>query len=160
MTVKEIAEHIAGNGYEVLVSLSIANLVAQAIKIVTVAVKRKSVKWTILFATGGMPSSHSSTVTAMATSVGLIDGFSSTTFAIAVCAAVIVMFDAAGVRRNASKHAKVLNSLVQELLSPDHFMSREKLKEFLGHTPLEVFAGAGLGVALAVALNIYLGSLI
>lgn len=157
---KEIAEHIAGNGYEVLVSLSIANLVAQAIKIVTVAVKRKSVKWTILFATGGMPSSHSSTVTAMATSVGLIDGFSSTTFAIAVCAAVIVMFDAAGVRRNASKHAKVLNSLVQELLSPDHFMSREKLKEFLGHTPLEVFAGAGLGVALAVALNIYLGSLI
>jgi acid phosphatase family membrane protein YuiD len=158
--VKEIAEHIAGNGYEVLVSLSIANLVAQAIKIVTVAIKRKSVKWTILFATGGMPSSHSSTVTAMATSVGIIDGFSSTTFAIAVCAAVIVMFDAAGVRRNASKHAKVLNSLVQELLSPDHFMSREKLKEFLGHTPLEVFAGAGLGVALAVALNFYLGGLI
>ncbi len=157
---KEIAEHIAGNGYEVLVSLSIANLVAQAIKIVTVAIKRKSVKWTILFATGGMPSSHSSTVTAMATSVGIIDGFSSTTFAIAVCAAVIVMFDAAGVRRNASKHAKVLNSLVQELLSPDHFMSREKLKEFLGHTPLEVFAGAGLGVALAVALNFYLGGLI
>lgn len=160
MTVKEIAEYVAGNGYEVLVSLSIANLVAQAIKICTVAVKRRSVKWTILFATGGMPSSHSSTVTAMATSVGLIDGFSSTTFAIAVCAAVIVMFDAAGVRRNASKHAKVLNSLVQELLSPDHFMSREKLKEFLGHTPLEVFAGAGLGVALAAALNIYLGSLI
>jgi len=154
--VKEIAQYIAGNGFEVLVSLSIANLVAQAIKIITVAVKRKSVKWTILFATGGMPSSHSSTVTAMATSVGLIDGFSSTTFAIAVCAAVIVMFDAAGVRRNASKHAKVLNNLVQELLSPDHFMSREKLKEFLGHTPLEVFAGAGLGVALAVALNFYL----
>lgn len=159
MKMNDIASQIVGNGLEVVVSLSIANLVAQAIKIITMAVKRKSIRWTILFATGGMPSSHSSTVTAMATSVGLIDGFSSTTFAIAVCAALIVMFDAAGVRRNASKHAKVLNSLIQELLSPDHFMSREKLKEFLGHTPLEVFAGAGLGVALALGLNYYLAIL-
>lgn len=152
----EFLHAIRGNGYEVLVSLGMANVLAQGIKIATVAIQKRSFKWSILFATGGMPSSHSSTVTAMTTSVGLIDGFNSTTFAIAVCASLIVMFDAAGVRRNASKHAKVLNRLMSDLLSPDHLLSREKLKEFLGHTPLEVFAGAGLGILVAFGLNLWL----
>ena len=144
---------IRHTGWEVLLSFVIANLIAQWVKIITVGYKKKSFKWTILFATGGMPSSHSSTVTAMATSIGLIDGFDSTNYALAVCFATVVMFDAAGLRRNASKQAMVLNRMIKELLSPESTVSRVKLKEFLGHTPTEVLVGALLGVAVSLALH-------
>lgn len=144
---------IRHTGYEVLLSFVVANLIAQTVKIITVGFKKKTFKWTILFATGGMPSSHSSTVTSMATSVGLIDGFDSTNYALAVCFATVVMFDAAGLRRNASKQAMVLNRMIKELLSPESNVSRVKLKEFLGHTPTEVLVGALLGVAVSVALH-------
>ena len=97
----EFLLNIRDTGWEVILSFAVANIIAQVIKILTVAIKKRTFKWTILFATGGMPSSHSSTVVGMATSVGLIDGFSSTTYAIAVCFATVVMFDAAGLRRNA-----------------------------------------------------------
>ena len=92
----EFLQHIKHTGWEVIAAFVIANLIAQFAKILTVAVKKKTFKWTILFATGGMPSSHSSTVVAMATTIGLIDGFDSTTYAMAVCFATVVMFDAAG----------------------------------------------------------------
>ena len=144
---------IRHTGYEVLLSFVVANLIAQTVKIITVGFKKKTFKWTILFATGGMPSSHSSTVTSMATSVGLIDGFDSTNYALAVCFATVVMFDAAGLRRNASKQAMVLNRMIKELLSPESNVSRVKLKEFLGHTPTEVLVGALLGVAVSLALH-------
>jgi len=146
-------EHIHGTGWEVIAAFVIANLIAQAIKILTVAIKKRTFKWTILFATGGMPSSHSSTVVAMATSVGLIEGFSSTNYAIAVCFATVVMFDAAGLRRNASKQAMVLNRLIKQLISPDTETGKVKLKEFLGHTPTEVLVGALLGIAVSLALH-------
>jgi hypothetical protein len=146
-------QHIHGTGWEVIIAFVVANLIAQAIKILTVAVKKRTFKWTILFATGGMPSSHSSTVVAMATSVGLIDGFDSTTYAMAVCFATVVMFDAAGLRRNASKQAMVLNRMIKQLLSPESETGKVKLKEFLGHTPTEVLVGALLGVAVSLALH-------
>lgn len=149
----EFLLHIRHTGWEVIVAFVAANLIAQSVKILTVAVKKKTFKWTILFATGGMPSSHSSTVTAMATSVGLIDGFNSTTYAMAVCFATVVMFDAAGLRRNASKQAMVLNRMIKELLSPDSNVRTVKLKEFLGHTPTEVLVGALLGVAVSLAMH-------
>lgn len=144
---------IQNTGWEVIAAFIIANLIAQFFKILTVAIKKKTFKWTILFATGGMPSSHSSTVVAMATSVGLIDGFGSTTYAMAVCFATVVMFDAAGLRRNASKQAMVLNRMIKELLSPDSNVRTVKLKEFLGHTPTEVLVGALLGIAVSLALH-------
>lgn len=144
---------IRNTGWEVIVAFVAANLIAQAFKILTVAVKKRTFKWTILFATGGMPSSHSSTVVAMATSVGLIDGFNSTNYAISVCFATVVMFDAAGLRRNASKQAMVLNRMIKELLSPDSNVRTVKLKEFLGHTPVEVLVGAILGVAVSFLLH-------
>lgn len=144
---------IRDSGWEVIIAFSAANLIAQGIKILTVAIKKRSFKWTILFATGGMPSSHSSTVVAMATSVGLIDGFNSTNYAIAVCFATVVMFDAAGLRRNASKQAMVLNRMIKELLSTDSSVTTVKLKEFLGHTPTEVLVGALLGVAVSFLLH-------
>jgi hypothetical protein len=144
---------IRHTGWEVIVSFVVANLIAQFFKILTVAIKKRTFRWTILFATGGMPSSHSSTVVAMATTVGLIDGFNSTTYAIAVCFATVVMFDAAGLRRNASKQAMVLNRLIKQLLSPDSETGKVKLKEFLGHTPTEVLVGALLGIVVSIALH-------
>ena len=146
-------QHIHGTGWEVILAFVIANLIAQFFKILTVAIKKRTFRWTILFATGGMPSSHSSTVTAMTTSVGLLDGFQSTTYAIAVCFALVVMFDAAGLRRNASKQAMVLNRMIKQLLSPDSEAGKVKLKEFLGHTPTEVLVGALLGVAVSLVLH-------
>ncbi|MGB0917146.1 MAG: divergent PAP2 family protein [Flavobacteriales bacterium] len=144
---------IRHTGWEVMLSFVVANLIAQTAKIITVGFKKRTFKWTILFATGGMPSSHSSTVTSMATSVGLIDGFDSTTYALAVCFATVVMFDAAGLRRNASKQAMVLNRMIKELLSPESKVRTVKLKEFLGHTPTEVLVGALLGVAVSLTLH-------
>lgn len=146
-------QHIHNTGWEVIIAFIVANLIAQFFKILTVAIKKRTFKWTILFATGGMPSSHSSTVVAMATSVGLIDGFHSTTYAMAVCFATVVMFDAAGLRRNASKQAMVLNRMIKQLLSPDSETGKVKLKEFLGHTPTEVLVGALLGVAVSLLLH-------
>lgn len=139
-----------------ILALVIANIVAQIIKVVRIGVRKRKVLPSLFFATGGMPSSHSSTVVAMATSVGLVDGFLSTTYAVASCFAVVVMFDAAGLRRNAGKQAQVLNKIVVELLSPDSTLSKERLKEFLGHTSLEVFAGALLGVAVSFGLRFLL----
>lgn len=149
----EFLANVRHTGWEVILAFIVANLIAQFFKILTVAIKKKTFRWTILFATGGMPSSHSSTVVAMATSVGLIDGFSSTNYAIAVCFATVVMFDAAGLRRNASKQAMVLNRMIKELLSPDSNVRTVKLKEFLGHTPTEVLVGALLGIAISIALH-------
>ncbi len=149
----ELLQGIKNTGWEVVAAFIFANLIAQFIKIITVAIKKKTFKWTILFATGGMPSSHSSTVVGMATSVGLIDGFDSTTYALALCFATVVMFDAAGLRRNASRQAMVLNKMIKELLSPESNVSRVKLKEFLGHTPTEVLVGALLGVAVSLGLH-------
>ena len=145
--------NIRDTGWEVIVAFVAANLIAQNIKILKVAIKKRTFRWTILFATGGMPSSHSSTVVGMATSVGLIEGFASTNYAIAVCFATVVMFDAAGLRRNASKQAMVLNRMIKQLLSPDSETGKVQLKEFLGHTPTEVLVGAILGVAVSLAIH-------
>lgn len=144
---------IRHTGWEVIVAFVAANLIAQGIKILTVAIKKRTFRWTIMFATGGMPSSHSSTVVAMATSVGLVDGFASTQYAIAVCLATVVMFDAAGLRRNASRQAMVLNRMIKELFSPESNVRTVKLKEFLGHTPTEVLVGALLGIAVSATLH-------
>lgn len=153
---REFLSYISGTGGEAILAFVIANLIAQIAKVLTVAYRKRSFKWTIMFATGGMPSSHSSTVVALATSVGLIDGFTSTMFAFSTCFALVVMFDAAGLRRNASKQASVLNRIITEFFSHEQSVSKEKLKEFLGHTPSEVIVGALLGVAVSVGLHWYL----
>jgi hypothetical protein len=148
--------HIKGTGIEVIVAYIASNLIAQLAKVLTVAYRKRSFRWTIIFATGGMPSSHSSTVVAMATSIGLIEGFVSSMFAFTTCFAFIVMFDAAGLRRNASKQAHVLNRIIREFFSQESHLNTEKLKEFLGHTPLEVIVGGLLGVSVSVALHFWL----
>lgn len=95
-----------------------------------------------------MPSSHSAFVTSLATGVGLVEGFDSTLFALAAVFALIVMYDAAGVRRAAGKQARVLNAIIEDLNRRE--LHPERLRELLGHTPVEVVAGARLGVLVAI----------
>lgn len=100
-----------------------------------------------------MPSSHSSTVCALATSTGILYGGGSFEFAMAIVFAIVIMHDAIGVRREAGNHAKILNELMERLLHPDtNITPQERLKEFVGHTPLQVFAGAILGILIAVVI--------
>jgi acid phosphatase family membrane protein YuiD len=89
----------------------------------------------------------------MAVSVGFIAGFNSVLFAIAFCLAIIVMYDAAGVRRSVGLQAKVLNSMVEELFSEHPHLSSERVMEFLGHSPFEVVVGAAMGTTIAWLIN-------
>lgn len=95
--------------------------------------------------TGGMPSAHSALVSGMATAIGLLAGFGSAFFALALTLAVLTMFDASTVRRAAGMQARLLNEIVDELFQ-EHHLSERKLAELLGHTRLEVFMGALMGV--------------
>ncbi len=150
-------ELIRANGYEVLTALVVANVSAQVIKTIIHALQHKRPDFRMLFTTGGMPSSHSASVVAMATTVGLLEGFSSITFALAAAFAIVVMYDSAGVRRAAGRQAAVLNIIMKELLSEGHKLNVIKLKELLGHSPKEVLAGAVLGALVSVYLRMFLG---
>lgn len=129
------------------VSLS-AWLLAQVLKVVIDSAKSRRIDLTNLASSGGMPSSHSALVAALATSIGLSNGFASDVFAIAFIFALVVMYDAAGVRRAASIQARILNQMIDELFQ-GHPISEERLREFLGHTPVQVIAGAAVGVLFA-----------
>ena len=129
---------------EIIVASFMAWLIAQVIKVVLVLLKERRWDLSRMFGSGGMPSSHSALVVAMATAVGRLAGFSSTAFAIAVALAVIVMYDAANVRRAAGQQAELLNRIAEDFYRDKH-IDGEKLKELLGHTPIEVAAGAVLG---------------
>jgi len=142
-------------GWQVICVTVLCSAVAQAVKIVTKLFKTGQFDWRILARTGGMPSSHSSCTMGMAVSVGLIEGFNSTSFAIALCLAMIVMYDAAGVRRHVGLQARVLNQMMTEIFSEHPRLSTERIKEFLGHTPKEVFVGAILGSAIAWLFNVW-----
>lgn len=124
----------------------IAYFAAQIIKILIALIREKRLDLSLLFASGGMPSSHSSTVAALCISAGRLHGVGSSYFAISLILASIVMYDAAGVRRAAGEHAKVLNKLLEDLTSGDHDRTEEGLKELIGHTPLQVVMGAVLGI--------------
>lgn len=105
----------------------------------------------VLFGTGGMPSSHSALVASLATATGIQYGFGSAYFAIASVLALIVMYDARGVRQESGQHARVINQIVRELFS-GHTISDSELKELLGHTTIEVFVGALVGIVYTALL--------
>lgn len=129
----------------------LANLLAQTLKLFIYYVLEGRFQWERFLETGGMPSSHSATVSALAIGVGLQEGFGSTLFAVAAVLALIVMYDATGIRRAAGLHAQLLNQLVQELQKVlERGPAPEPLKELLGHTYLEVLVGALLGAAVAL----------
>lgn len=133
-----------------LFTAAICWFAAQIIKVITVLVTDKRIDFGRFVGSGGMPSSHSAFVTGLAISVGFSCGFVSEEFSIAAVLALVVMYDAAGVRRAAGEQAKILNQLVEEWGKQNFKNTEVHLKELLGHTPLQVFAGAILGVAVAM----------
>jgi uncharacterized protein len=126
-----------------------ACLLAQVIKGLVDVIKNRKLNVRVVLGSGGMPSSHSALVTALATGVGQIDGWDSIEFALATVFAIIVMYDAAGVRRAAGKQARILNQMIDELFQEEHRFNEERLKELLGHTPVQVFAGSALGILVS-----------
>lgn len=133
---------------------ALAWLIAQLIKIIIDLVKNKTIDIRLITSSGGMPSSHSSFVTSLATSVGLTNGFDSVDFAITFVLCMVVMYDAAGVRRAAGKQAAVINDIAA-IMENYGFRMDENLKELLGHTPVEVTAGAILGIGLSIVMNLF-----
>ncbi len=125
-------------------------LTAQVIKLILTLIFQKRWDWVRLFGAGGMPSAHSSSVTCAAVTAGLVAGFDSVAFGIATVFALVVMYDAAGVRRAAGSQATLLNDIVETFFS-EHYINQVKLKELLGHQPREVLAGSLLGIVVAIA---------
>ncbi|MBQ2871530.1 divergent PAP2 family protein [bacterium] len=140
---------IFNNGLEALFNGVMAAIVAQILKLIGYLITHRKLNFKILTTTGGMPSSHSAGVIGLATTVAIIDGYTSVTFAIALGYALVVMYDAAGVRRSAGKIAAVLNRIKEDIYAHKPELIGDKLKELLGHTPFEVFVGAILGFVLA-----------
>lgn len=145
-----------------LVAALSAIIFAQVIKIPIRLFVTKEFMPSLAFSTGGMPSSHSAAVAALTTSIGILDGVVSNTFAIAFVFSVIVMFDASGVRRQAGKQAVVLNQLIKDFQyfvdeakvwnKKEEYEKRQELKELLGHQPIEVFFGALTGIGISFLL--------
>lgn len=142
-----------GTGIEVIIAALFATFLAQLLKFIFYYIKHHSINFKIFASTGGMPSSHSAAVVSTMTSVGLIDGFDSVGFAISLVFGLIVMYDAAGLRRSAGQMATQLNMLVDALYEQRPHSFRNKLIELLGHTPLEVTMGALLGIAVSMAIH-------
>ncbi|MDR2183306.1 MAG: divergent PAP2 family protein [Clostridiales bacterium] len=140
---------ILGN-YALWIALC-AWLTAQVIKIIIELLRKRRLNWGLLMSSGGMPSSHSSFVTAVTTVIGLTEGFDSPIFALGAIVSLIVMYDASGVRRAAGNQAKVINDILASIENSG-FEFEKKLKEMLGHTPIEVAAGGVLGIIVALSL--------
>lgn len=133
----------------VLLIALVACILAQILKLIVELARHGKVSFRTLVETGGMPSAHSALVTALATGVGQTIGWASSQFAIAFVFAIIVMYDAAGVRQAAGKQARILNQIVDELFQENATFNEDRLKELLGHTPVQVIAGSALGVAVS-----------
>jgi uncharacterized protein len=143
--------NIIHNG-ALLIALA-ASAVAQVMKLIIEYIRNRKINFRVLFETGGMPSSHSASVTALATGVGQLKGWDGAEFALATVFAIIVMFDAAGVRQAAGKQARILNQMIDELFQENPVFNETRLKELLGHTPLQVISGCALGIALALCFG-------
>ena len=141
--------------YEVIVNGIEAAIVAQLLKFIGHLIKTRKVDFQVLATTGGMPSSHTAGVVALSTTVGIICGFDSIEFAIAIGYALVVMYDAAGLRRSTGKIAACLNKIRDDFYANGQ-VPNERLKELLGHTPFEVFVGALLGIYMAFMNHFYL----
>ncbi len=124
---------------------------AQAFKVPIDYFLNRKWNWAVAVRAGGMPSSHSALIVSAAYAIGLHYGFDTPVFALAVAIAMIVVYDAAGVRRQAGMQAEKINVIVSELLK-GHPISQQQLREVLGHTPLEVLGGILLGLAVAQAM--------
>ena len=123
-------------------------IIAQGIKVITGVFRYRRFDFRWFVGTGGMPSSHAAGASCLATSVGIVYGFNSVYFALAAAFAIVVMFDAQGVRRAAGKQARILNKITEDIYWRGK-IGDDRLRELLGHTPIEVIAGFLLGVLIA-----------
>ena len=122
--------------------------VAQGLKVLIYYVRYHKINFRLFVGTGGMPSSHSAFVSCLATTIGFETAWNSPVFLLALGMAVVIMSDAAGVRRAAGQQAKILNQMMDEFYSSRTFQQK-RLKELLGHTPIQVLMGALIGVGVA-----------
>jgi acid phosphatase family membrane protein YuiD len=136
----------------VLLAAFLAWALAQLSKTIYELLRQRKLIISRLVSSGGMPSSHSALVTGLATATGRQLGFASTAFAIAVVLAAIVMYDAAGVRRAVSIQARILNQMIEEA-SQGWMHGEKRLRELIGHTPIQVFVGGLLGVGVGLLLT-------
>ena len=134
--------------YEIIINGIEAAVVAQLLKFLGHIIKTKQVDFQVLATTGGMPSAHTAGVIALSATVGIICGYESVEFAIALGYSLVVMYDAAGLRRSTGKIAASLNKIRDDFYANGQFQP-DRLKELLGHTPFEVFVGALLGIYIA-----------
>jgi uncharacterized protein len=138
-----------------LIAAVTATFIAQVVKVVLVLATERRWAFERLLETGGMPSSHSSTVAGLATSIGVVEGWGSPFFAVALVFGSIVMYDATGIRRAAGMHAELINDLVNELAHLfDEGFQPQALKTLLGHTYPQVVVGAVIGIATGFAVSV------
>ncbi|TFH35737.1 MAG: divergent PAP2 family protein [Anaerolineales bacterium] len=135
----------------VLISALIAWSLAQVLKMPVHYLRTKERDWSLLLRAGGMPSSHTALVSGIAHGIGLSLGFDSPLFALAVAFAMIVTYDATGIRRQAGRHAIIINAMINDFLEGDPEHATEKLREVLGHSPAEAIAGLIMGIGLTQA---------
>ncbi len=133
----------------ILIVSMVAWATAQILKVLVILLRERRLDLWRLVSAGGMPSSHSALVAALATSVAIADGVKSSTFALAVVFAAVVMYDAAGIRQAVSIQARILNRMLDEYFKHQRW-NEERLRELLGHTRVEVLVGASLGILVAL----------
>ncbi len=133
-----------------LISAVTAWAAAQVLKVIIESVMNRKFTWESILASGGMPSSHSSFVTALATVIGIKYGLGSVYFSLAAALGLVVMYDACGVRRAVGEQAKVLNRILHHLKENSAIGSEKALKEILGHSPLQVVMGFFLGLFIGI----------
>lgn len=144
--------------YPLLSAIS-ASLFSQVIKVVIASIKDKKLRLDRFIQTGGMPSSHSAMAMALATSVALQEGIKSVYFAVCVAFALVVLYDAGGIRRYAGMQAQMINQIKQKVelkeMGDNENGDDKLLKELIGHTPMEVLGGSIIGIALAILYSFY-----
>lgn len=135
---------------KILWTSALSWFIAQSLKVVHTLIVDKRFNVSRFVGSGGMPSSHSSFVMALTTATGLVHGWDSGIFAVALVFSLVVMYDAAGVRNAVGKQASILNKIIADIHhKKEKKLTEQRLKELIGHTPIEVFVGAILGIIVA-----------
>ena len=153
-------EQISGTGYQALIVGISAVILAQVLKFFVHLIWKRKVDLRLFTTTGGMPSSHAAGVMGLSTTVGLLCGFNSIEFSMAFGYALVVMYDAAGVRRAAGKQAACLNRIIMDIYKQELKEAGGRLKELLGHTPMQVVMGALLGIVYAYYMHVFFAGLV
>jgi acid phosphatase family membrane protein YuiD len=147
---KDIFSELANN--KIFITTLSAWIIAQTMKVTIGFIRKKKIDFRWFIGTGGMPSSHAAGASCLATAIGLQCGFDSVYFALAASFAIVVMFDAQGVRRATGRQARILNKMTEDIYWQGR-IKENRLRELVGHTPIEVIVGFLLGVVLAFLLQ-------